>query len=72
MPGVFPDCPPPIVRNGVEGRELVIARWGTPSLAQAILDEIGKRAETLGSIYTVDWELVKALQSQLDLIRLPK
>lgn len=31
MPGIFPDYPAPIVRNGSEGRELVLARWGTPS-----------------------------------------
>ncbi len=31
MPGVFPDHPAPIVRNGAEGRELALARWGMPS-----------------------------------------
>jgi putative SOS response-associated peptidase YedK len=31
MPGVFPDYAAPIVRNGPEGRELVLARWGMPS-----------------------------------------
>jgi putative SOS response-associated peptidase YedK len=31
MPGIFPDYPAPIVRNGVEGYELVMARWGMPS-----------------------------------------
>ncbi|MDR4308234.1 SOS response-associated peptidase [Chelatococcus sambhunathii] len=31
MPGIFPDYPAPIVRNGAEGRELVLARWGMPS-----------------------------------------
>ena len=30
-PGVFPDYLAPIVRNGGEGRELVMARWGMPS-----------------------------------------
>jgi hypothetical protein len=29
IPGVFPDYPAPIVRNGVDGRELAMARWGT-------------------------------------------
>ena len=29
--GVFPDYPAPIVRNGSDGRELVMARWGLPS-----------------------------------------
>ncbi len=31
QPGVFPDYFAPIVRNGGEGRELVMARWGMPS-----------------------------------------
>jgi putative SOS response-associated peptidase YedK len=31
MPGVFPDYKAPIVRTGVDGRELVTARWGMPS-----------------------------------------
>lgn len=31
MTGVFPDYAAPIVRMGVEGRELVMARWGMPS-----------------------------------------
>ena len=32
MPGAFPDYPAPIVRHGTGcERELVLARWGTPS-----------------------------------------
>lgn len=31
MPGIFPDYPAPIVRNGSEGRELALARWGMHS-----------------------------------------
>ena len=31
MPGIFPDYPAPIVRNGSDGRELALARWGMPS-----------------------------------------
>ena len=31
LPGIFPDYPAPIVRNGAEGRELSLARWGMPS-----------------------------------------
>jgi putative SOS response-associated peptidase YedK len=31
LPGVFPDYFAPIVRNGAEGRELVMARWGMSS-----------------------------------------
>lgn len=36
LPGVFPDYGAPIVRNGPEGRELVMARWGMPSPAFAL------------------------------------
>jgi putative SOS response-associated peptidase YedK len=31
LPGIFPDYAAPIVRNGPEGRELTMARWGMPS-----------------------------------------
>lgn len=31
LPGIYPDYPAPIVRNGPDGRELVMARWGMPS-----------------------------------------
>ncbi|WP_395660175.1 SOS response-associated peptidase [Aestuariivirga sp.] len=31
LAGIFPDYPAPIVRNGAEGRELSLARWGMPS-----------------------------------------
>ena len=31
LPGIFPDYGAPIVREGEEGRELVLARWGMPS-----------------------------------------
>lgn len=31
LPGVFPDYSAPIVRDGPEGRELAMARWGMPS-----------------------------------------
>ncbi|MEQ9152803.1 MAG: SOS response-associated peptidase [Parvibaculum sp.] len=36
MPGVYPDYSAPIVRNGSEGRELALARWGMPSPAFAL------------------------------------
>jgi putative SOS response-associated peptidase YedK len=36
MPGIFPDYAAPIVRNGPDGRELVLARWGMPSPAFAL------------------------------------
>jgi putative SOS response-associated peptidase YedK len=47
MPGIFPDHPAPIVRNGAEGRELVLARWGMPSSQKALLDAASKRADKL-------------------------
>lgn len=31
LPGIFPNYPAPIVRNGESGRELMMARWGMPS-----------------------------------------
>ena len=31
LPGIFPDYGAPIVREGGEGKELVLARWGMPS-----------------------------------------
>lgn len=36
LPGIFPDYPAPIVRNGPDGRELTMARWGMPSPAFAL------------------------------------
>src|ERR1700731_815883 len=47
MPGAFPDYKAPIVRNGVEGRELATARWGMPSSSKAQMDATKKRAEKL-------------------------
>jgi putative SOS response-associated peptidase YedK len=47
MPGIFPDYPAPIVRNGVDGRELTMARWGMPSSQKALLDAATKRADKL-------------------------
>lgn len=31
LPGIFSDYGAPIVREGPDGRELVLARWGMPS-----------------------------------------
>jgi putative SOS response-associated peptidase YedK len=36
MAGIYPDYPAPIVREGAEGREMVMARWGMPSPAFAL------------------------------------
>jgi putative SOS response-associated peptidase YedK len=30
MPGVFPDCPAPVIRNAGAEREMVTMRWGMP------------------------------------------
>jgi hypothetical protein len=40
MPGVFPDYKALIVRNGAEGRELAMARWGMPSSSKALMDAL--------------------------------
>ena len=42
LPGVFPDYDAPIVRNGAEGRELVMARWGMPTPARHL---VGRRTD---------------------------
>jgi putative SOS response-associated peptidase YedK len=47
MPGVFPDYTAPIVRTGLEGRELATARWGMPSSAHALMEATKKRASKL-------------------------
>ena len=36
LPGIYPDYQAPILRQGVDGRELVYARWGMPSPAFAL------------------------------------
>jgi hypothetical protein len=47
MPGIFPDYPAPIVRNGEAGRELVMARWRMSSSQKALMDATEQRAEKL-------------------------
>jgi putative SOS response-associated peptidase YedK len=42
MPGVYPDYAAPIVRNGSDGRELVMARWGMPTPPQYLA---GKKSD---------------------------
>ena len=42
LPGIFPDTMAPIVRNGADGLELVMGRWGMPS-PQGVLR--GKKAD---------------------------
>ncbi|WP_299653649.1 hypothetical protein [uncultured Jannaschia sp.] len=31
LPAIFPDQPAPVVRQGADGRELAMMRWGMPS-----------------------------------------
>ncbi len=47
MPGVFPDYMAPIIRNGPDGRELTLARWGMPSSQAALMAAAKKRAQKL-------------------------
>jgi putative SOS response-associated peptidase YedK len=42
LPGIFPDYQAPIVRNCADGRELVMARWGMPAPAFAL---VGKKSD---------------------------
>src|ERR1700691_5073882 len=44
---IYPDYPAPIVCNGSGGRELAMARWGTPSSPRALMDATKKRAQKL-------------------------
>ena len=41
---IYPDYAAPIVRNGGEGRELVLARWGLPSSSQAMPEATPSRS----------------------------
>jgi putative SOS response-associated peptidase YedK len=47
LPGIYPDYPAPIVRNGGGRRELAMARCGMPSSQKALLDATKKRAQKL-------------------------
>ena len=39
LPGIYPDDSAPIIHNGSEGRELVMARWGMPTPPQYLVRE---------------------------------
>jgi hypothetical protein len=43
LPGIYPDYRAPIVRNQPDGRELTMARWGTPSPLYALK---GKKSDS--------------------------
>ena len=49
MPGVFPDYKAPIVRNGAEGRELAMCRWGMPSSKLALMEATKRRVAKIRS-----------------------
>ena len=42
LPGIFTDYAAPIVRNGADGRELVMARWGMPTPPKFLVTATGK------------------------------
>jgi putative SOS response-associated peptidase YedK len=42
QPGVYPDYSAPIVRNGPDGRELTMARWGMPTPPTYLVDKKGQ------------------------------
>jgi hypothetical protein len=42
LPGIYPDYAAPIIRNGANGRELLMARWGMPTPPQYL---VGKRTD---------------------------
>jgi putative SOS response-associated peptidase YedK len=47
LPGIYPDYPAPIVRQGADGvRELVMARWGMPTPPQFLKTATGKPKKT--------------------------
>ena len=56
LPGIYPDYSAPIVRNGPEGRELVMARWGMPTPPQYLA---GKKTDpaspTSGRLTSSHW-----------------
>ena len=46
LPGIFPDYAAPIVRNGPDGRELAMARWGMPTPPQFLKTAKGEPKKT--------------------------
>lgn len=54
LPGIYPDYPAPIVRQGAEGRELVTARWGMPTPPQHLISKkTGKPSKVDGGITNI-------------------
>lgn len=46
MPGIYPDYHAPIIREGAEGREMVMGRWGMPSPEFALQNKKTDRGVT--------------------------
>ncbi|GAN55544.1 SOS response-associated peptidase [Tanticharoenia sakaeratensis] len=46
LPSIYPDQSAPIVQNGADGREMVMARWGMPSPAFALAGKKTDRGVT--------------------------
>src|SRR5258708_21864312 len=68
MPGIYPDYPAPIVRNGGAGRELTVARWGMPTSQKALMDATKKRADKLRAKgKSVDFKELLRLQAHNDI-----
>jgi putative SOS response-associated peptidase YedK len=50
MPGIYPDYPAPIVRNGGGARELAMARWGMASRTATIAAVLKSSTNSRGFI----------------------
>ena len=56
LPGIFPDYPAPIVRNGADGqRELVKARWGMPTPPQHVKGEADYGVTNIRNVASPHW-----------------
>jgi putative SOS response-associated peptidase YedK len=56
LPGIYPDYFSPIVRIGADGgREIVLARWGLPSLTDAPTDKPNRGSTNIRHPWIDDW-----------------
>jgi putative SOS response-associated peptidase YedK len=55
LPGTYPDYPAPIVRNGEQGRELAMARWGMPTPPQALRGKTGPGVTNIRNVARPHW-----------------
>jgi len=56
LPGVYPDYFAPIVRAQVEEREIVLARWGLPSLKDQPTDKPNRGTTNVRHPWYDDWK----------------